>query len=139
MRGSQQPALMLPPTYLTGVAGSELVNDLREALESTGVQLVDTHVQAGLVVQISDERKDQRVLSFNNAGKVGEYELNYSLHLQAVNSNGDIVLSEDLSRQRDYVFDEQSILAKSEEASMLVREMRADLVRGIIRRLQSIK
>ncbi|MGD8514715.1 MAG: hypothetical protein PVF52_03805, partial [Granulosicoccaceae bacterium] len=62
----------------------------------------------------------------------------YSVEMRVVDNAGKQLLAPYRLRQvRDYLFDENDVLGKSTEEAQLRKEMQADLIQQLLRRLQA--
>lgn len=126
-------------TYVDGDARSELVIGLKRALRASEVEITETLDQATAVLRVFGERSGRRVLSVSSGGAVSEYEVYYAVSFQVAYPNSERPAQEAqaLRLTRDYVFDAAGVLSASEEEQTLRAEMRRDLVRLIMVRLQA--
>lgn len=140
LRGSLVEPLSLPDIYLQSAQRSNLLNNLRTAIQQTKTTVVDSEAHAKLILTITRESKSRRILSVSTAGKVEEYELHYAVSFNVVDNQGQSVLADQsIGLDRAYKFDDSDVLAKDVEAEFLYRDMQRDLVRSMMRRLQAIK
>ena len=139
LRGSQQLELALPSLYLDARQGSaELQRELVHALDGAGVERVQNRSEARLLLRIDGEERVRRVLSVNGSGRVREYGLQYRLTYSIIEAGEALIDHETISRQRDYLFDENDVLAKDQEQAQLFDVMRTNAIVQLMRRLQSV-
>ncbi len=137
LRGTSTMELSLPPVVLQfQSATGALQRDLRNALDSSGVDLVAESPDA-IKLLVKNDKQSRRVLSVGSAGKVNEYDLKYELAFAIYNQNGELLVEDVITQQRDYEFDETQVLAKGEEERQLYDFMRRTAVQTLMRRLQS--
>jgi LPS-assembly lipoprotein len=137
LRGTETGMVHLPPTYLTGSAGP-LQQEVRHYLTISNVSLVNDQKDAKLVIDLISEAVQRRVLSVGSTGKVEEYEVRYTASYAVERGKGESMIpKESLSEQRSYSFNEADVLAKDVEQERLVQDMRRDVVRRMMLRLQS--
>lgn len=115
-------------------AGADLKRELSQTLTTAGVDLIN---DAELVLVIHNESQGRRVLSVGSSGKVSEYDLQYELLFSLRNGGQMLISNERISQQRDYQFDDASVLAKGEEEKRLFEFMRRMAVQKLLRRLHS--
>lgn len=128
----------LPPTYLAGPSGP-LQQAVRHYLTISDVPLVEDQKDAKLVIDLISEDVQRRVLSVGSTGKVEEYEVHYAANYAVSRGNGKSLIPEEtLDEQRSYSFNETNVLAKDVEQDRLVQDMRRDVVRRMMLRLQSV-
>ena len=137
LRGSVTERVQLPPTFLAGQAGP-LQREVRHYLSVSGVAVVAEQKDAQLRITLIGEDVQRRVLSVGSTGKVEEYEVRYAASYAVERGKGETVIpKESLSEQRSYSFNESDVLAKDVEQEHLVQDMRRDVVRRMMLRLQS--
>lgn len=137
LRGSVADRVKLPPTYLAGAAGP-LQRDLRHYLAISAVPVVENRKDAQLVIDLIGDQVQRRVLSVGANGIVQEYEVHYIVTYSAARGDGKAVVARDtLEQQRSYTYSEAAVLAKDEEQEQLVKDMRRDVVRQMMLRLQA--
>jgi LPS-assembly lipoprotein len=137
LRGTETGRVQLPPTYLAGAAGP-LQREVRHYLTVSEVPVVERQKDAQLVIDLIGEDVQRRVLSVGSTGKVEEYEVHYAATYAVTRGNGkSLIPKETLGQQRSYSFNEADVLAKDVEQERLVQDMRRDVVRQMMLRLQS--
>lgn len=137
LRGSQGTMTALPPIHLSGDQSTPLYGALRQSLQDVGTPLV-AREQARLVLNLLGEKRDRRVLSVSGAAKVQEYELIYSVAFELTDRSGKPLLARQTIRKvRDVRFDETAVNSLVSESEQLYGDMRAAVVREIMRRLQA--
>lgn len=137
-RGQVEVPDNLRSVSISGISPySEFAVALKRALVSNGINVVEGGGQA--VIKLSGLNYDRRVLTVSSvSGKVREYELHYSVQMTVVDNRGQTLLTPHRLRQvRDYVFNENDVLGKSSEEAQLRKEMEADLIQQLLRRLQA--
>jgi LPS-assembly lipoprotein len=138
LRGTETSRVQLPPTYLAGPAGP-LQRQVRHYLTVSAVSVVEEQKDAQLVIDLIGEDIQRRVLSVGTTGKVEEYEVHYGAVYSVERGNGEsLIPKETLGQQRSYSFNEADVLAKDVEQERLVQDMRRDVVRQMMLRLQSV-
>lgn len=89
-----------------------------------------------LVISLSPERLERRLLSVYSSGQVAEYELIYGVRYTVSFPNQD-PLAGYFEVLRDYQDDPDQVLAKSRELDLVLSEMREEAADRIIRRLST--
>jgi LPS-assembly lipoprotein len=137
LRGSVELAPVLQVTYLqTQNPYSGIAPPLREALQAAGAQLTEDLGQATAVLAILNERSERRVLSVGSGGKASEFELFEEVTFSLSDGQGESLLeSQTLRITRALVFDETELLGKVSEAEQLREQMRRNLARQIMTRI----
>lgn len=114
--------------------------ELRRNLEANNVQLVSTAEQADVVLNIVSEIPDKQILSLGGSGRVNEFQLLYRVSVRAYDLNRqDWIPAEEIVLHRDYSYDDNKVLAKEAEETLLYQSMRSDMVQQIVRRLSRAK
>jgi len=86
------------------------------------------------------ESRNKSILSLNSLGRVREYLLTYTMSFTVRDAQGaELVPPTQISLRRNMAFDETQVLAKESEEALLYRDMQADIVQQIIRRLAAMK
>lgn len=138
LRGTAQ--LPFKSLYVEG-GGSLLGVDLQRALRyGSNVQIVATPAEAQAVLQVQGESREKRILSIGANGRVSEYVLFYRLSFRLHDGKGkELLPAQPLELKRDISFNDAQVLAKDQEEAMLYRDMQADAVQQVIRRLNAAK
>ncbi|TAG47723.1 MAG: hypothetical protein EAZ30_09325 [Betaproteobacteria bacterium] len=129
-----------PTTTALGGAGAPVVPDVIAGLIRNGVQLKTKIDDAEFAVRFLQVTFDKRVLSLSGGGRAREFELEYRVRYEFVDSKqrlwgepGEITI------RRDFSFSESQQLAKEAEERQLIRDMQLDAAAQILRRLQAVK
>ena len=127
--------------YLGFPDTSSLGTELRRNLRGGDRVVVVTDVsKAEARFEVVSENRSKSILSLNAQGRVREYLLNYTLVFRVLDSKGDeLVEATEISLKRPLTFNETQVLAKEQEEALLYRDMQADLVQQIMRRLAAAK
>ena len=113
--------------------------DLARALANAGSTVVQDPQSATAILQILDNSGKRRVLSVRSTGKVQEYELYQTFEFRVRDAAGtELLAAQQLELTREYLFDADDVLSKSTEEEALRRDMRRDLVRLALLRLESL-
>lgn len=137
LRGSQLGVQSLPPLYIKGedLTGVDVIY---RVMRQYGVAVVGRAEEATLVLDLTSEKRERRVLSVNTAGKVQEYELHYELVFTVEDDKGAILMQEQrISLLRDFDYSGDDVLAKESEAESLYRVMQEDAAGQIITRMNA--
>jgi len=140
LRGDVQLAPPLSRIYIQGGDPYDpLVRDWTRALATAGSAVVADAKEATAILQIIANRGDRRVLSVRATGKAQEYELYQTLEFRVRDPAGrELLAAQRLELTRDYLFDPTDVLGKASEEETLRRDMRRDLVRLAMLRLESL-
>ncbi len=148
LRGAYQ----MPPQMATTVIRSDymngdLVRSLRRSLETSGINVVSEEYaprgredvrSSATVLRIFKEKQSKRVLSVDANGRVREFELHYKISMELSGADSFFVPEQKLELTRDFLFDPEDVLGKSDEEADLLRDMQHDMVRLIMLRLQAV-
>ena len=122
--------------YVQG-ASSALALDLkRHIIAGTRAKVVEDPKLAEAVVELTQERREKHILSLTGAGRVSEFQLRYQLVFRVHDGKGaEYVAPTTLLLTRDMSFSDAEVLAKEAEEQLLFRDMQADMVQQMLRRL----
>ncbi|UVW28449.1 LPS assembly lipoprotein LptE [Massilia sp. H6] len=121
----------------TSPLGTELKRNLRAG---NTVRIEDDASKAEALFDVLGESRGKAILSLNSLGRVREYALSYTLVFRVRDANNRVLLGPtEITLRRNIAFDESQVLAKESEEALLYRDMQADLVQQILRRLAAIK
>ena len=125
--------------YLPATGGIGL--DLKRNIQAgTRTVVVDDPRQAQAVLELLQEVRQKDILSLSAGGRVREFRLLYRVAFRVHDGKGGEYLpTATLQLARDFTFNDAEILAKETEEQLLYREMQADMVRQIMRRLSGAK
>jgi len=138
LRGQSQ--LPFETLYVPGV--SALVVELKRNLRATsGARLVDASGEARAVLGITRETREKVILSYNPQGRVQEYLLRYRVGFRVTDSDGAKVYlpTSEIALTREMSYSDAEVLAKESEEALLYRDMQADMVQQILRRLATAR
>ncbi len=140
LRGSIGADLAIDSVYVKADnQHGELASELRRALAANKVSVSQDAGSAQYQISLSKERRDRRVVSVGNEALASEYELTLSVNYLLTDRAGMVLAptSEALAL-RSYNFDRNAVVAIAEEEKLIERELRANLIQQIIRRLQFV-
>ncbi|MBC7684483.1 MAG: hypothetical protein H7176_04555 [Bdellovibrionales bacterium] len=121
----------------TSALGTELRRNLRGGDK---VDVVTDPARAEARFEVMAENRGKSILSLNSQGRVREYLLTYTLVFRVRDAKGGELLGPtEITLKRPLTFNETQVLAKESEEALLYRDMQADLVQQILRRLAAVK
>jgi len=125
--------------YLPASGGIGL--DLKRNIEAgTRTAVLDDPKGAQAVLEVLQEARQKEILSLSANARVREFRLIYRVSFRVHDGKGGEYLpAATLQLARDFTFNDAEILAKETEEQLLYREMQADMVRQIMRRLSSAR
>lgn len=113
---------------------------LREQMQ---LQLRASHAQlasretASMVIKLFGEQFQRRGVSLSERGKTNEYELIYRVEYELATPKDAVLLArQPLEIRRDYYNDQQAILARDNEETVLRAEMAQQVVRTLLNQAQ---
>jgi len=120
------------------VSSRELVRNIEKHLKSNEINIVEMN-EASAIINILNEQTDRIVLSLDNDGKVREFELILNVTYDVKRADDTYMLNEqEISLNRDFVFNKTNLLGSDEEQQEVFSEMRDDAAKVIVFRLQQI-
>ena len=142
LRGSDgQYNMPFKSIYLAFAETSPLGTELKRNLRAGDtVRIEDDASKAEALFDVLGESRGKAILSLNSLGRVREYALSYTLVFRVRDASNRVLLAPtEITLRRNIAFDESQVLAKESEEALLYRDMQADLVQQILRRLAAIK
>ena len=122
-------------------ATSGIALDLKRNIQAgTHARVVDDAKGADAVLQFTEETRSKEILSLTAQGRVREFQLRYRVGFRVHDGKGQEFLpASSIQLTRDVTFNDTEILAKEQEELLLFRDMQADMVQLIMRRLAAAK
>jgi LPS-assembly lipoprotein len=139
LRGSEP--LPFRSIALTGFAPrSPLAEALAEALRARGVTVERDPARAELVLQALADARERSVVATTAAAQVRELQLRLRLRWRTHTPAGrEVTPPAELLLARDMSYSENLALAKQHEEADFYREMQADIVAQVMRRLAAVR
>jgi LPS-assembly lipoprotein len=134
LRGAYDLPKGMKTIFLQG--GSPIFKDqLNAALESSSGRLVDSPEKAEIVLRVIRDGIDRRALSLSERGRSNEIELAGHLEYELFDSKNKVLVAhEPIDFRRQYFNDQQDVIAKDNEETVIRKEMYQQVVRTIINR-----
>lgn len=111
---------------------------LRQALCSTGIQLVDNPSAAPVTLQILGDNFGQAVTSIGSSQQVTTYALSYTISYQINDANGHTIIGpQTIIANRSYQIASNQILADTSTLFSLQDDMRRDVIFQLLNRLRA--
>jgi LPS-assembly lipoprotein len=122
------------PNAHTGIA-----LDLKRNIQAgPRAKVVDEAKDAEAILQFTEETRLKEILSLSGTGRVREFRLRYRVGFRVHDGKtGDYLPSSVIELTRDVSFNDTEVLAKEAEELLLYRDMQADMVSQIMRRLSA--
>lgn len=133
LRGSADLPAAMDRTHLAlADENGELGRALRPLLASAGAELVD-HDDGAATLLISQDQMQREILTVGAQARVNEFELNYQVRFTLRDAGGRTLVDERvLELNRDFTFDEASVLGKANEEDLLREELYGEMARLIL-------
>ena len=115
--------------------------ELKRNIQSgSATRVVDDPKAAEAQLLFSEETRAKEILALSSAGRVREYRLIYRVGFRVGDGKGgDFVPPSTVTLTRDVTYDDAVALAKETEEQQLFRDMQADMVQQIMRRLAAAR
>lgn len=141
LRGSFRGQLPYESLYIDLPDDSDVGISLRRQIAALGhTRLAKDKESATAVFQQVTDRREKSILSLNASGQVREYRLQTTYSFRIVDPKGrELVPANEIILMRDITFNDNVILAKDQEETLLWRDINFDLVSQIMRRLSIVK
>ncbi len=138
LRGAYKLPAAMSTTYVKTVPeNTAMSRPLIRFLRASNIKIVSTTEDDAATLTLFKEKKSKRIVSVDAKGRAREYTLTYAISFQVATSTGFEMQEQQVSIERDYVFDTEDVLGNSRQEAQLYDEMRMDLLRLILLRLQS--
>ncbi|MCG8377856.1 MAG: LPS assembly lipoprotein LptE [Proteobacteria bacterium] len=140
LRGSLQSDFNIANVYIQSSGASKLEKEVKYQLSGAGVNLASSAETASYVLNLKQESFEKTVLSVSAAtGKVEEYQLVFKAKMDAVQSGGKTLARDDNIRTaRDFTFDEDAVLGKFSEETIIQEDLVRLAANQVLRRLQAL-
>lgn len=137
LRGAYDLPIGMKTVFLQG-GSPALREQLNAVLKSSSGRLASSPEKADMVLRIYKDGIERRVLSLSERGRSNEIELDGHLEYALLNSQkGVLVAREPINFRREYFNDQQDVIAKDNEETVIRSEMYQQVVRTIIDRGRS--
>ena len=120
-------------------ANAGIALDLKRYIQGgTRTVVVDNPKSAQAQLELSGEQRLRNILSLSGAGRVRELQLVFRVNLRVHDGKGGEFLPlTPFSITRDLTYSDTDVLSKEAEEANIYREVQADLVQQILRRLSA--
>ena len=138
LRGALALPTQLNNLYLTGET-TQLRAQFSKSLQLSAGQLNDSPNPNSLTIQINKEDMQRRILSLSSRGRSNEFELVYRLNYSLLDTQQNPLLkNQSLEIRREYFNNQQDILAKDNEETVIRDEMYQQAVQTILNIARSV-
>jgi LPS-assembly lipoprotein len=118
---------------------TDFSREFEHQLKSSGATLQAARASATATIDVTNDVVVRRTLSVSARNIPTEYELTYTVTFAVHGSDKELLTPQTISLSKDYSFQENTLLAKENEADILRQQMARDLVSIAMRRLTSLK
>jgi LPS-assembly lipoprotein len=126
--------------YVPDASGGIALDLKRNIQSGTATRVVDDAKSAQAQLQFIEESRQKEILSLSSAGRVREFRLVYRVGFRVSDGKGgEFLPASTVALSRDVTYDDTVVLAKEAEEQLLFREMQADMVQQIMRRIASAR
>jgi LPS-assembly lipoprotein len=134
LRGAYTLPSSMKSIYLQG-GSPQLREQLNKVMETSSGKLVGTPDKADTIIKIYRDNVERRVVSLSERGRSNQIELDGRIEYEIKdNKKGVIVAREPINFNREYFNDQQDIIAKDNEESVIRDEMYQQAVKTMINR-----
>ncbi|TNF99606.1 MAG: hypothetical protein EP297_05285 [Gammaproteobacteria bacterium] len=139
MRGDWNLPPSMQNTVISGNYTRDMYDELKRNFQSASATLSkDPSSSVSAKLRIHEDRSDRRIMSVDVTGKALEYELYYILRFDVVRPDGvQIVPMQRIVLTRNYLFEDTQVIGSSREENLLKIDLRKDVARDLMRRLQA--
>lgn len=139
MQGALEMPAEMQSTYIaTDDRYSLFYRKLERALQTSGLQVVDSPATSTATLTIHEDETGQRVLSVSARNVPTEFEVFYSVEYSIGNEESTLLDRRSLTLTRDYTYDETLVLGKAREEQVLRNAIADDLVRIVLKQLGTL-
>lgn len=140
----QPPSMAFSTIHVAASPGSPMALDIRRGLAALGSLQVTAdpalQQQAQVILELVSEQREKVVVGVNSAGQVREFQLRVRLKFRLrTPATKELIAETELLQQREISFNETAVLAKEAEEGLLYRDMQADIVQQLLRRIAAVK
>ena len=116
---------------------------LKRQLESSGkVRVVNNQAAldaTGVILDVLGDQRERVVVGYTSSGQVRELQLRMRFLFRLRTPQGkELIPDAEISQQRDLSYNESNAVAKEAEEALLYRDMQADIVQQLMRRLGAV-
>ena len=138
LRGQQVPHISSESIYISSnISNKDYVEVLRRSIGSYGYKTAWNKENADLKIVLTNFREDTRISSLNASARAAEYMLTEDVDFMITDNKGnELTTLSTVSVERVYEFNEQDILASSNEERRIRNEMHTDIARKIFNQIR---
>ncbi len=132
------PATMARPYLDATDRYSPLHAALVARLKAAGAQLAPDAASATAVIRVHADRTGRELLTVAAGNKPGEYEVYYTAEYSVAAGGQDVLPRQQVTRTRDYSYDETTVLAKEHEEQSLRAALADEIAALMLRRFAAL-
>ena len=141
LRGSIDLSSEMSPIYIEQNSVFDLAREIKTLLASNKIAMVEDAQQSKSQLILLDDSKSQSVLSVDGSGQAREYRLtykvNYVIKVNQKQNDEAAVVPDSLTVNRTWLFDPNAVLAVTNEAELLYKDMRREAARLILLKINA--
>jgi LPS-assembly lipoprotein len=138
LRGT--PAMAFESIALSGFTPRSPMAEALQRSLADSVRVIEAPAAAQVVLQALADQRERNVVATTAAAQVREVQLRVRLRFRVHTPAGrELLAPAELVQTRDLTFAESAALAKEHEQNELFRDMQADVVAQVMRRLAAVR
>lgn len=120
-------------------SGPRIRRELISALERGGVTFVPAGTTDVAVMRVPVNQATTEALSISEQARVTEYAVRHRVELEILAADGSVLMPrQEILLERDFVFDRLDALGVAGQEEALMRDLEREMVRAILRRIESV-
>lgn len=136
LRGSLDISPDMAPVYIEANSVFQLAKQLENLLKANKVAIASNSKPANSTITLISDARSQRVLSVDGSGQAREYLLEYTVNF-STQIKAAPVTEDSITVSRRLVFDQDAVLATTNEANVVYRELQRNAAQSILLKLQA--
>jgi LPS-assembly lipoprotein len=139
LRGSA--TLPFDTLFVQAAPTSQFATQFRRAvINGSNTRVVAAQKDATATLVLLTELREKNILSLSGTGRVREFQLRYRVSYRLLDRKGvEVAPAAEIVLNRDFSFNDNETLSKESEEALLFRDMQADAVQQLLRRLQAAR
>ena len=127
--------------FVQAAPTSQFATQFKRAVTSgSSTRVVGVQKDAAATLVLLNELREKIILSLSGTGRVREYQLRYRVAYRLIDQKGaEMSPPAEIVLNRDFSFNDSETLSKESEETLLFRDMQADAIQQLLRRLQAAK
>ena len=133
------PGILARPYLSVKDPYTDFAREFEHRLKGAGALVQDVRDKSTATIRVTTDVILQRTLAVSARNIPTEYELTYTVRFSVEGPDKQLLAPQTLELSMDYSFQENELLAKEHEATILRAQMARDLVAIAMRRLASLR